>query len=88
MRDPQVIAREIDRARHSLEHSLGELKELVRDKLDIKQRVRRAIDRRVHDTGVALQRVEATALRHPAVTAIAACAVLALLLFHARWRRS
>ncbi|HEY0483904.1 MAG TPA: DUF3618 domain-containing protein [Kofleriaceae bacterium] len=43
MRDPQVIAREIDEARHDLEASLGELKELVRYKLDIKQRARQAV---------------------------------------------
>ena len=91
MRDPNVIAREIDHARHDLEASLGELKELVRHKLDLKLRARqavgRAIERGVDGALTAVRRAEVVVRDHAAIAAIAACAVLALVYVHARRRR-
>ena len=79
MRDPQVIASEIDRARRDLDASLGALKALVRDKLDVKQRARHAIERRVRGAGEAVR-------RHAAITAVVVCAVIALVYVWARQR--
>jgi hypothetical protein len=82
MRDPQVIAHEIDRARHDLEASLGQLKQLVRYKLDLKLRARQAIghaiDRGVDQARAAARRVGGTVGRYPAYAALAACVVGAL----------
>lgn len=79
MRDPQVIAREIDHARHDLDESLGALKALVRDKLDIKQRVRHAFDRKIDDAREVVR-------RHVALAVVAACTVGALLYVFVRRR--
>lgn len=87
MRDPHVIASEIDRARHDLDDDLGALKALVRDKLDVKQRARDAIDRRLHQVGDVVRRVRDRARQHPAVAALAACAVFALAYVYVRRRR-
>lgn len=91
MRDPQVIAREIDEARHDLEASLGELKELVRYKLDLKQRARNAIGE-VIEHGIerareAARRAGETVGRYPAYAAIAACMMGALVYVYVRRRR-
>jgi hypothetical protein len=47
MRSEHNIEREIDVARHDLEDNLSELKATVREKLDIKGRLQREVDRRL-----------------------------------------
>ncbi len=47
MRDRRDIEREMYRAREDLEASLGELKHVVQEKVDIKARAQHAIDERV-----------------------------------------
>lgn len=44
MRDPRTIAQEIDVARQDLQARLGELRELVVDKLDVKKHARQAVE--------------------------------------------
>jgi hypothetical protein len=87
MRDPHVIASEIDRARHDLDESLGALKALVRDKLDVKQRARDTIDRRLHQVGDAVQRIRERARQHPVIAVLTACAALALAYVYVRRHR-
>jgi hypothetical protein len=45
MRHREVIEDEIDRARDDLQRSLGELRYLVQDRLDVRARARRALER-------------------------------------------
>lgn len=78
MRDPHVIASEIDRARHDLDESLGALKALVRDKLDVRQRVRGAIERGLQRIREVVQRLRARARQHQGIAALTVCAVAAL----------
>lgn len=78
MRDQETIERELAAARGNLEHELGELKDIVRDKLDIKQRVRQAVQRGKQELRDLARRVEAGAREHPA-TALALLAGLTLL---------
>ena len=94
MRDPQVIASEIDRARHDLDENLGALKALVRNKLDVKQRARDAIDRGLHQLdrglhqlGEAMQRIRDRARQYPAIALLTACAVGVLACVYVRRRR-
>lgn len=47
MRDRRDIEREMYRARQDLESSLGELKHVVQEKVDVKARAQHAIDERV-----------------------------------------
>jgi ElaB/YqjD/DUF883 family membrane-anchored ribosome-binding protein len=47
MRDKREIEREMYRAREDLEASLGELKHVVQEKVDIKARAQHALDERV-----------------------------------------
>lgn len=47
MRDRREIEREMYRAREDLEASLGELKHVVQEKVDVKARAQHAIDERV-----------------------------------------
>jgi hypothetical protein len=54
MRNRDVIVREIDRARVSLQMSLGELKHVIQDKLDIRAHARRAIEHKKDDAKIAL----------------------------------
>lgn len=88
MRDPRVIASEIDRARHDLDENLGELRALVRSKLDVKQRARHAARRAVGGARTAVQRTGATLRQHAAITAIAVGVVVTLAWLLVRRRRT
>ncbi|HEX7836818.1 MAG TPA: hypothetical protein VF469_05110 [Kofleriaceae bacterium] len=87
MRDLHTIASEIDRARHDLDDSLGALKALVRDKLDVKQRARNAIDRGLHEVGEVVRRIWDRARQHPAIATLATCAALAVAYVYVRRHR-
>ena len=54
MRNRDVIEREIDRARVDLQASIGELKHVVQDKLDIRANVVRAIEHKKDDAKIAM----------------------------------
>ncbi|HEX7836458.1 MAG TPA: hypothetical protein VF469_03295 [Kofleriaceae bacterium] len=78
MRDQETIEHELAAARGNLEHELGELKDIVRDKLDVKQRVKEALQRGKEELRDLARRVEAGAREHPG-TALALLAGLTLL---------
>ena len=65
MRDQETIERELAAARGELVHELGELKDILRDQLDVKQRVRQAVRRGKQELIDLARRVEAGARQHP-----------------------
>lgn len=81
MRNREVIEHEIDRAREDLEHSLGELKHVVLDKLDVKAQLYRAIEHVKYDAQDQLvrraRRVADTVRARPILFASIGLAVLA-----------
>ena len=91
MRDPETIERELAAARGDLQHELGELKDIVRDKLDVKQRVRQAVRRGAQELRDLARRARAGAKEHPG-TALALLTGLTLLVgavvFARRHRRA
>ena len=62
MRDPQTIEREITTARECLEHDLGELEDIVRDKLDVKKPARAVAERGKDEALELYRRVRASAI--------------------------
>lgn len=87
MRDQETIEHELTAARGNLEHDLGELKDVVRDKLDVKQRMRDAVQRGKHQLGDLSRRARSGAREHPG-TALALLAGLALLVSAVVFTRS
>lgn len=79
MPDQEVIEHELTAARQDLEHELGELKDTVRDKLDLKQRARQAA-RRSRQELTDLGRRVSTGARDRPGTALAVLAGLTLLI--------
>ena len=67
-RSERNIEREIDVARADLEDNLSELKATVRDKLDVRKRVREAYDRRMLDARIVVRRLIRRARERPLVT--------------------
>jgi hypothetical protein len=86
MRDLHTIEREIDTARFDLEQALGRLRSVVMAKLDIKARVRDAIERRKARTRRLVAMTTQGARAYPAV-AVLAVAVAAMLLYVRRRAR-
>jgi hypothetical protein len=89
MREQRIIEREIAAARGDLAASLGELKDVVRDALDPRVRVRRAIDRGKREARELFAQIRAGARRHPVtavVTVAALVAVVAAVVYVARRR--
>lgn len=78
MPDRETIERELAAAREDLGHELGELKDTVRGKLDVKQRARHAARRGKRELTDLGQRVSSGAREHPG-TALALSAGLVLL---------
>ena len=56
MRNREVIEREMYRAREDLEASIGELKHIVQEKVDVKARARVAIERGKDQAALAFER--------------------------------
>jgi len=89
MRDQEAIEHELAAARGDLVQELGELKDIVRDKLDVKQRVRQAVRRGKQELGDLARRVEAGAREHPGTVLVllAGLTVLVGAVVFARSRR-
>jgi len=77
-RSEQSIEHEIDVARTDLEASLGELKASVKAKLDIKQRVRDAVDRKLYTASMFYDRMAHRVREHRALVIGVAAGVLGL----------
>jgi ElaB/YqjD/DUF883 family membrane-anchored ribosome-binding protein len=90
MRDQETIDHEIAAARGDLEHELGELKDIVRDKLDVKKRVREGVQHGKQELRDLARRARSGVREHPG-TAVGLLAGLALLVgavvFASRRRR-
>ncbi len=63
MRDQHAIEQELEVARRDLEQTLARLKTVVLDKIDIKAKAHRAVERGKHRASMGLDRVERTASR-------------------------
>jgi hypothetical protein len=77
-RSEHSIEHEIDVARTDLEANLGELKASVKAKLDIKRRVRDAVDRKAYRASMFVDRMTHKVREHRALVIGAAVAVLGL----------
>ena len=82
MRDREEIERELFEAREDLELAVGDLRHVVQEKLDVKARVRHAIEIEKHELGEALDAVKLRVVyevkTHPGTVAVIALAVLAV----------
>jgi hypothetical protein len=78
MQDKETIDHEIAAARGDLEHELGELKDIVRDKLDVKKRVREGVQHGKQELRDLARRARSGAREHPG-TVVGLLAGLALL---------
>ncbi len=78
MSNPHRIERKIDRAREDLEANLGELKDVVQDKLDVKKQVRDAVDRRKADAREFIARTRDGIREQPMTAVIIAVGVIGL----------
>ncbi len=89
MRDQRTIEREIHSARGDLESTLGELKDVVQDKLDFKKRAHEMIARGKHEALELLQKLKVGVRERPAVAVLASIGLLGLgvAAFVARRRR-
>ncbi|MDB4957909.1 MAG: hypothetical protein JWO36_5478 [Myxococcales bacterium] len=91
MRDQQEIERELESARHDLEQDVSQLKEVVRSKVDIRQRAKDAVERGKQEV-VDLGRRVGTGTREHPWTAIAflagVIALVATSIYVARRRAS
>ena len=67
MRSEQSIEHEMDVARTDLEASLGELKATVKDKLDIKKRLRDTVDRKLYTASMFYDRMAHRVREHRAL---------------------
>lgn len=81
MRDPEHIEHDIDAARHDLEQSLATLKDLVRDKIDVKAHVDEAIARAEAKVAEAYRDARAQVRAHPGIAALIGATLIAGVIF-------
>lgn len=78
--DPEALRRDIEARRRDLAVSIGELKEVVSDKLDVRKRAEEVFERGKLRTTDAIDRVRTQVRARPALAIAVAASVVGLLL--------
>lgn len=78
--DPEALRRDIEARRRDLAMSIGELKEVVSDKLDVRKRAESMLERGKLQTTYALDRVRSQVKARPALAITVGASLLGLLL--------
>lgn len=78
--DPELLRRDIEARRRDLAMSIGELKEVVTDRLDVRKRAEGMLERGKLQTTYALDQVRSQVKARPALTLLVGASVLGLLL--------